>query len=246
MNEAEIDLRNLLSPIHQAQHVIDEIKGQRQINPLHINLNFFEVVPSNQRGNPDLTQSDHNALNNLIDAQINTANQVFNQIDVTVRKNPNNQAITTICADPNGTHENYQSSILVRPNVGPDSGKFNAGYGSQNLKNCLTQQNLNQNTVDIAFVPGFEAAMAANGYTIRKSARPAPTRPICVLSKVPALGNRRHWLGALAHELGHALTESGQHSTETQNLMAAGINRSLDDEIGTGQQAAIRNSQYCN
>ena len=124
--------------------------------------------------------------------------------------------------------------------VNPMNGRF---YESQ-LGLLASNSNLTQekDCVDVYYLAHFYSE-DVRGVTVRPEGQPEgyrgrpPIRPVVVLNAVQAD------VTTLAHELGHALLNNGDHEADGGNLMAAGGNRT-GNALSHDQVATILASQY--
>jgi hypothetical protein len=117
-------------------------------------------------------------------------------------------------------------------------------FYESNLGDLVAASNLTCETdcIDVYYVRAFYSKDVC-GVTVRPKGQPEgykglpPIRPVIVLNAAMAGGQ------TLAHELGHALLDSGAHEASPDNLMCAGGNRKggalTDDQI-----KKIKGSQY--
>jgi hypothetical protein len=180
------------------------------------------------------------AIDQVIDAHIVIANGLgaFTTAGLTIRRQ---NAAATVITDNNG------HSILAT--AGPNIGKFQEdGRSIYDLILLLNAQHP-VGRVDVVYLEEF-AHDDVQGFTARpaspltySSVKPAQ-RPVVVVRRTPGQGGAVTHPTTLAHEMGHALTECGQHSARPNDLMASGDIRNAVNHLSIGNMAWFRDNPY--
>jgi hypothetical protein len=101
--------------------------------------------------------------------------------------------------------------------------------------------------VDVVYHEGF-ADQDVQGFTARMSGlyagRTPSARPVVIVRMTPCPGGNLTHPTTLAHEMGHAVTDCGQHSTQPNDLMASGAIRGGVNSLSAGEKAWFRNNPY--
>ena len=101
--------------------------------------------------------------------------------------------------------------------------------------------------VDVVYHDGF-ADQDVQGFTARMSGvyagRTPNTRPVVIVRMTPCPGGNLTHPTTLAHEIGHAVTDCGQHSAQPNDLMASGAIRGVANNLSAGERAWFRNNPY--
>jgi hypothetical protein len=100
----------------------------------------------------------------------------------------------------------------------------------------LVGHNRTPGRITAYYVPKFRDP-GLRGEAIRPSRFGVPAPSVVV-------GAQTRVLDTLAHELGHALTNDGSHSSDASNLMARGAIRNFTDTLTPAQISAIQSSPY--
>lgn len=137
-------------------------------------------------------------------------------------------------------HIRHRDRIPDNRIVNPMNGQFYESQLSLLANNCnFTQE---RDCIDVYYLNHFYSG-DVRGVTVRPGGQPegyrgrAPIRPIIVLNAVQVDEE------TLAHELGHALLDSGDHHNDNNNLMSAGANRT-GSNLGNEQREVISASRY--
>ena len=180
------------------------------------------------------------AIDAFIDNHINVANGLacYTTARLTIaRHNPN----ATLITDFNG------ESILYTDQQ--NAGLFHEGARSIflliGLLNGLAPAPAGR--IDLVYHEGF-VADDVQGFTARTaglySGRTPNARPIVLVRRTPGPGGALTHPTTLAHEMGHALCECGQHASNANDLMSGGATRNGVNNLSIGQMAWFRNNPY--
>ncbi len=172
-----------------------------------------------------------------INAHLATARDIFNGAQITFVRS--NAAATPISQAPNpgGAFEGILSPPAA-PGL-PAGGVFGVGgTGGPRLITALNATVPAPKSIDVIYIPRFDEN-DVQGYTFAAQHSydgVFPRRPMVVMTLHPPADGDATYPSTLAHELGHALTGELNHSTDANDLMCGGANRTGSDispgEIG--------------
>lgn len=195
-----------------------------------INTYFIAAVGANAPG----------GIDQLIDDHIDEANHLPGYISAGLRVARTNAHVNLI------TQHNNQS---ILPTNGPDTGKFQEGKRSIfDLIQYMNARGGNGASVDVMYVDELSAD-DVQGFTARtgptavySGVKPAH-RPIVFVRRTPSpIAVINTYDTTLAHELGHALSDSGAHSLDPLDLMSSGAIRQMANNLSLGAKAWYRHS----
>ncbi|MCX6593061.1 MAG: hypothetical protein NTZ56_16205 [Acidobacteria bacterium] len=177
-------------------------------------------------------------IDQLIDGHIVIANGLasFTAANLQVARH---NAVATLVTDFNG------ESILVEG--GPGAGLFDESrlpiFRLIGYLNAIALPG----RVDVVYHDGFVDA-DVQGFTARRSGvysgRTPNARPVVLVRRTPSPGGGLTHPTTLAHELGHALTDCGQHAAQPDDLMAAGAIRGAVNQLSFGEKAWFRHNPF--
>jgi hypothetical protein len=240
LNAARQDLGGFVGATQLADAVLD-IVAVAQGQPLaavQVTVNVVYVHPAGAAPAGGAL----NAIDATIDQQINGANatQALQDAALTiVRAN----AVALLHDSDNG-----HSILLTSPPAPANmAGKLqeSAQGGMHLVTLCNTlPAGAGPQRVDLVYVPDFDQN-DVSGFTFRVGRNyygASPARPIVTITMNPpaAGGNPNE---TVAHEMGHALCNCGEHTPDANNLMAAGSAR-LNVQLSAGQIAWFRNNAF--
>jgi len=149
------------------------------------------------------------------------ANTVYRQADVHVstgRVETLPAAVSNAILGADGALDNFTGNVLTAE------------------EQKLVTHNREAGRITAYYVPKFRDP-GLRGEAIRPSRFAVPDPSVVV-------GVTTRKLDTLAHELGHALTNDGSHSSDPSNLMARGAIRNFTDTLTPAQISAIQSSPY--
>ena len=144
------------------------------------------------------------------------------------------------------------SILLTNPPAPPAAaGKINPDSnisGERLINYCNSLAGLPAHTVDVVYVPDFELP-GVSGRTFRAGqtycpGAVTPTRPIVMMNANPPAAAALTSPTTLAHELGHAICNNGEHDSDGNTLMADGNNRTAINALSVGQRAWMCSNPY--
>lgn len=236
LGQVRQDLTHIWQAPHHAAREADLValvNGPPAIaKTVNLNVFYIEAVGANTVVGP-------------IDAEVNRQIAAANALPAYVaanlqvaRSNPNVTLLST-------RGNNVNNPILVNGNFREDARSV------WELIQELDGQVAPAGTVDLVMVDNM-SGNDVQGFTCRMSGlysnRTPQHRPIVLVRLTPALMNN----GApspthattLAHELGHALTDTADHSTDANDLMSAGSIRAALDRLSDAEKAWFRQNPF--
>lgn len=200
------------------------------VKTVAINTYFIAAVGGNAPG----------GIDQLIDDHINDANHLASYISAGLRVARTNAQVAVI------TQNNGQS---ILPTTGPDTGNFQEGKRSiYELILYMNSLGGNGTSVDVMYVDEL-SANDVQGFTARtgptavySGVKPAHRPIVFVRSTASPIAVINTYPTTLAHELGHALSDSGAHSLDGLDLMSSGAIRQMTNNLSLGVKAWFRRS----
>ena len=236
---ASLEVNLVCGAVHQPLFLftLHTIRKLHALLTKNVSLNIFYIAPIGTA--PVLAPIDL-----IINSHITAANTStgYQQAGLAfVRTNP-----VAIVA----TQTAQNNSLLLAAHAAvpaAQQGKFaDGGVGGPRLRSYCNASKGSANSIDVVYVDAFDQ-QDVQGRTFRAGVAyngVAAIRPIVIIRLTAVAGGAATHSTTLAHELGHALTSSPHHSSDTNNLMSSGNIRNGNNWLTDGQVAWFRNNPY--